>query len=222
LNQAAETIAAKCNNNKKKSQLIYNKLLLNRAVGPGEKILQWKHDLKSDIEVETIIRSMERTRKACPSTKLQSFNYCFFNRNLSYAARLFHMKKEETPNCSICNTKESIYHLYWSCPDSIKLWDMVYLKLSEQLRMKLNWSEEECLLNTYNPELIKKDERTLLSLVTLIVKNYIHKMKCKNGNRSLKGLINEFKSIYNIEHYLATKNNRLNNFERKWSHFILD
>jgi exonuclease III len=204
--KAYEGLVNECARKKLKTKTIYTKLINQKGTKPLEKMNKWIQDLELDEEPNELIRVMEKTRRLTPYSKLQSFNYNYFHRNLVYEARRHKMGLADNDLCNICNKKESIVHLYWECTESQKLWSGISNLIDSD---KLN--KKECLigqLSTTN----KKDQLT--GILTLVCRYYIHLRKCKNQKRSLKGLLNTIKNIRNIETTIYQGNPRK---VRKWT-----
>jgi exonuclease III len=134
-----------------KAKSLYKELVRKKASPPLNKMEDWVTELEIDIEPVKLFKLMEDSRRCTPYTKLQSFNYNFFVRNLSYGARLFHMKKEPSDRCARCNQKESIIHLYWECPDTGNIWDQLYEIIYRDIGVRK--SKELCLLGIRNGDI---------------------------------------------------------------------
>ena len=105
-------------------------------------------------------------------------------RNVSYGKRLHKMKISETPLCYHClnhkeiEVEESIMHLYWECPASKRLWERLKLILTTTLNWDLQLTPEVYLFNLNPAETDQKLHKSVLNILSLLVKNYINICKC--------------------------------------------
>jgi exonuclease III len=211
LDNAQENIATECSRKRLKSSTIYRKILAKKATGPMNKIEKWKEELRITEDTDVIIKAMETTRKGTVYTKLQSYNYNFFHRNLVYEARLHKMGLEENNLCKHCRVKESLVHLYWVCPETKKLWESLNNRVYKNTTVEM--SKKTCLLNIFEE---RSNETRTLGVLNLVCRYYIHIMKCKGTKSSQKGLWATIKNISEIEKTIETERGRKKKHDLKW------
>jgi exonuclease III len=209
--RAYEGLVQECRRKKLKAQTLYKRFLANKATKPVEKLERWKSELNVEKDEKTLLKVMEKNRTCTVYSKLQSFNYNFYNRNLVYEARLHKMKLEDNDKCKICGDKESLLHLYWECPATKTLWtyldDRIYQKCGVIPSKKL------CILG-----IVEEDTQypLLLRTVNLICRYYIHVTKCQGSRRTTRGLWNAIINSKSIETTIETEKGRRNNIQTKW------
>jgi exonuclease III len=183
---------------KRPSKYLYNKILKTKSTKPLDKMSRWIQDLQIDLEPECLLKNMEKTRKATPYTVLQSFNYNYYSRNITYGARLYNMGIDEDNLCKRCKVKESIIHLYWECPDSEKLWAHSYSLLN------VAKTKEICLLDIQD-DLTDKNLTNIMRTINLVTRRYIHVTRCNNETRTTSGLMRMIKKVKRVEEMLEVK-----------------
>ena len=120
--------------------------------------------------------------------------------------------------CKHCNQKESLLHLYWTCPLSRRLWERLKEEIKKHLGLDITLSASECLLNTnINTTYNKKDTRRSVRIMYLLCKHYIHLSKCTEEERSLYGLIGYIMKTYNMEYNICQQKGSLKLISVDWS-----
>jgi hypothetical protein len=208
---AYEGLASECSRKKLKTKTIYKKLILQKATKPIEKMEKWRMELSIKEDNEEIIKSMEKTRRLTPYTKLQSFNYNFFHRNVVYEARLQKMGRAETNKCNTCKMKETITHLYWECEETQALWKGLENLIYKDHEIEL--TKSSCLLGIYRE---KPKHEDLIRTLNLVCKYYIHKMKCSNQRKTVRGLLGTVRNIMDIELTINRERENPNGRHLKW------
>ena len=142
----------------------------------------------------------------------------FLQRNIPYEARLYKMKISDSENCKLCNTKETILHLYWECPNSARLWERLKYIVEHHLKTPLHLNPLKCMLGIGDwPSKKNKENIWLLSILT---KHYIHLNKCNEGENSPRGLDNYLRSTLRMEREASKKKGMYNLFCTKWGKLI--
>jgi exonuclease III len=214
LTKAEVSLASKCIQNKG-SKRLYGILVSRKATGPETKLEQWKDELEVDISTVEILKTMIRVRKYLIYSKLQSFHYNYWNRNLTYGSRLKNMERQDENLCQYCNKKESIKHLYWECPTTKALWTTIAEKfiLEETLEMEPEIFLLHQLKGNYTEEI-----RTLISTVNTACAYYIHLCRCNSSRPTSFGLLNYIKRMKKLELVIAMEKGLLEKYRAKWSH----
>jgi exonuclease III len=214
LTQAPDNILDKCTKNGKGVRILYNRIVQEKVTKPLAKMEQWLRDTGSDEKPEDLIRNMETTRRSSKYTKIQSYNYNYYNRNLSYGARLQKMGLAPTNECELCHEKETILHLYWDCPDTKKIWTNIYSTIQNSLGIHL--SKELCLLGVTNTDL-EKTHKNMILLINTICRYYIHRMKCRGQKRTIDGARRSIKRVIDIELYINRDNITTKKHRKDWN-----
>ena len=143
---------------------------------------------------------------------VQNFEQCTFFLN----KKLFLFKKSNSPLCSFCKEEdETVFHLYFYCPNVRNLWNQLNFYLAEDLTLPpktlqaavFGFSEKDKTENIihYNHHLF------------LIFKLYVYRAR-ENGLLNVMSLVNQIIKIKKIEKenslYSEKKRARYN---KKWS-----
>ena len=123
-------------------------------------------------------------------------HYNFHMRNVSYESRLYKMGIKPSDHC---NEKESLLHLYWTCPASKRLWERLKTEIKSNLGIVITMSSSNCLLNIDdNHKGMKVDTKRSLRIIYLLCKHYIHLVKCEGEERTQNGLIRVYYKVQNL------------------------
>ena len=199
------------------SKFIYDCKINNKSQRPTNALRRWKMDLETPTGGE-ILRCHFNQRRTMMNHKIKSFNYVFMQRNIPYGARLHKMGISETENCSICNVKETILHLYWDCPHTARLWERLKHLIEKHMHYQLDLNKAKCLLGTGTwSSKLHKERSWFLCLLT---KHYIHLCKCNDTVRCNIGLDNYIKTTLRTECNLAKTKGSFNLFSAKWGNFL--
>jgi exonuclease III len=204
---------------KKPMRKIYTMLVKRKATKPNK----WKNETGS-MASEAEILVEHRERHWCTlNNKIRSFNCNWLNRNIPYNRKLHHMKKKDSPKCAHCDEEETLLHLYWQCPDRIKLWEKAGEIVKEITGKELQINKESCLLYTVNQP--KKDEQNIENeiqrIIALLVKYFIHINKCnEDKNPSTNGLKGFIKHHLNMERICAERKGKINRYLEIWREWI--
>jgi hypothetical protein len=209
-----KSLWGKCTTGKLSAKTLYTELIKKKALPPLRKMEDWITELGLEMEPEELFKKMEDSRKCTLYTKLQSFNFSFFVRNLSYGARLFHMGKEDSDMCKTCNQRESIRHLYWDCPETARIWEHLYNMIDRCLGVQK--SMELCLLGIRQNDTENRHDKLLL-VINLTCKYYIHRMRCKGERRHIRGAMDAIKRVRNIEQYINRTNRTPMKNNKNWN-----
>ena len=202
----------------KPSRILYKMLLKKKFKPPINKARKWSEELNTQIQVEEFVEGLESGRTSTINSRLRSFNYNFHMRNVPYESRLHKMGIKPSELCMHCNQKESLLHLYWTCPLSRRLWERLKEEIMKHLGLDITLIASECLLNTNIKTTYKKmDTRRSVRIMYLLCKYYIHLSKCTEEERSPYGLIGYIMKAYNMEHKICQQKGSLKLISVDWS-----
>ena len=135
-------------------------------------------------------------RQTTIESSLQSFWYKMLTNTLYLNGRLFKFCIAESPLCSQCiQEKESIIHLFVTCPITHNLWEELCAWLSDlDIKLLSPLGPQILILGKWNKKL---EDTSLVNHLILIFKNYIY-LKKNDGNKqnifSLRAFIKNIKS----------------------------
>ena len=142
---------------------------------------------------------------------VKAFQYKILNSILYTNMKLFKIGYGEQDKCTFCNNKsETLNHLFFNCPHSNLFWkhlEKYYFNLAKQLKVL---SLQDIIIG------ITGLSCPLLNYFILIGKVYIWDCRRKHVRPYIEGFILKIKK-YKIEKYIATKNNDLETFYKKWT-----
>ena len=104
-------------------------------------------------------------------------------------------KIRESDLCSFCHQdKETIEHLFWTCPVVHAFWEELIACFWPYIDMSAVLNLRNVLLGITNTKQFE-----LINLIILMVKRYIYVQRCKEAYLNLIGFINILKRSYNLE-----------------------
>ena len=143
---------------------------------------------------------------------VKAFQYKILNSILYTNTKLFKIGYSEQDKCTFCNNEsETLHHLFFNCPHSNLFWkhlEKYYFNLARQLKVL---SLQEIIIG------ITALSCPLLNYFILIGKVYIWDCRRKRVRPYIERFILKIKTKYKIEKYIATKNNDLETFYKKWT-----
>ena len=211
-------LADRLSDSKKPTNLLYRSMIKGKYKRPSETITKWSQELEVDIEEKAMLNLQLNQRNCTKNNTLRSFNFKFFHRAVPYEARLFKMGIKQTPNCQHCQEKETITHLYWTCPQSQRLWERLKHLIETHLKVLFLNTPEHCLLGSTDHMNKRKIDAT--NLLCILTKYYIHVNKCNDTEKSTIGLENYIKSKLKIEEAIAERNYAHNLFNDRWANMV--
>ena len=211
-------LADRLSDSKQPTKMMYQSILKGKHTSPSATIEKWAQELNLELNEEEILRLQFNQRKCTRNNCLRSFNFKFFHRAIPYESRLHKMGIKANPLCPHCQVKETITHLYWICPQSQRLWERLKVLIETQLKVIFYNTAENCLLGTETKTC--KRQRDPVHLLCILTKYYIHVNKCKETEKSVRGLEAYIKSKLKLEKTLAMNNTIHNLFVEKWVDMI--
>ena len=182
---------------------------------------RWEGELNTPIDMTEWLKALNKSRMHSDSTRMKSWNYKFYLRDVPYNARLHKMGISQTEQCERCpgNYKESISHLYWFCPASVDVWKGVFNWMKELYDCNTEPGIMKCL---FNLTCRRNDDWPLVfDVLTMHVRYYIHRSKCKGHVTNLQGLERYLRGIIRLERAISSKNNTQAKFQEKWDRLSL-
>ncbi len=152
-------------------------------------------------------------------TWMQTFQYKIIHRIFPTNKLLFIQKIKPSPLCPSCGVDDTIYHYFVSCQKTVPFWNSFvdwWNSISIEYRLD-PLRPIDIIFGCLNIE----NEVKCLDYCILIGKYYIYQTKKNNRDINLYMYLVELKSKLTIEKFISEKNDKLNQFETKWS-FIYD
>ena len=191
---------------------VYNKLIAAPNI-LAEKKIKWQNDLGLQIDMANFKMCFKDIYVVTNVAKYRSFQYCLLHRALITNVHLFHWNKLSDNLCTFCGEYPETYlHLFIYCDWVKDIWLQLEKCMSTIDNSQINFN-----INTVMMNRLCQNAKSIKNFMCLICKQYIYRQQCfkkKPVFTELKRLIFQVK---NIKHYIAVKNNKLKQFQRKWN-----
>lgn len=199
----------------KKSQYVYKELMLNYACKNDALVTIWNNDLRINLDVKEFTSCFHRLYKTTKCTKLLYFQFRILCKALTTNVRVAKWDTNTSDLCTHCkNAKETVIHLFIECPNAQKLWKAFYKWILYFHKLKILLSPAEIMLGTYKGKLA-----SLVNSMVLIAKFYIYRSKVQKTIMKFVDFITEVNKYKLLEERIATKNDKLYKYARKWNDF---
>lgn len=149
------------------------------------------------------------------STDIRWFQLRIIHRILGTNKFLHKIGILDNDKCTFCkNESETILHVLCTCNIVRTFWNELF-----------QWMKDGCThiynLNILDNEILfgitdNKKADYVLNFILLLAKQYIYKCKMKKQIPLLQGFKHMLKSVYNTEKFIAFKNCKWENFDKRW------
>ena len=173
----------------------------------------WKQNL-SNFDVNKHRKAFRNLYKVTNVTKLRNFQYRLLYNKIFCNNRLFHWKKSRTQYCDLCNDKQNkqdMLHLLYCCKYSRSIWtglEKMFIDANEEIDLTMS----NVIYNRVHAK-----SAHIINFIVLLTKFTIFRNKCRNLCTTITDVRNEIKLYHDIEFYIATKNDKITKFEKKWA-----
>jgi hypothetical protein len=195
------------------SKIIYHHIIDKEVTFPEKLIGKWQRDLQmpdQQLDDRLLTRSFRMIYKSTQSTKIRNFQYRLTHRILGINSKLHDWGIKNSPLCDLCKKEQETYiHLFCECEKIQTLWQKIKQWTLQNTGHHLEISQINIILGTR--------KTAVLDLIIHTTKMYIYFCKMRE-NQAPKNeeLIRRVEETRNIEKYIATKNNTIERYERKW------
>ena len=207
----------KCLLNNKKGIRQYYKILRNKSrikyTNP-----KWENELNVvNINSDTWQLVFKICFNNIKHNYLNWFQYKILNRTLGVNSLLYKMKISETHFCRLCSEhEENMLHLFCLCDNSVTLWNQVLQWIKEKIKIQIALNNKDIILGY----LLQSNYSTPINTIILCTKSYIFRTAYNKKNLQLAELINYIKSTYSEQKAIATLNNKLTTFIKRWNSWV--
>ena len=159
---------------------------------------------------ETMYKMIKKMSVDC---KTREFQFKLLHNILYTNERLHRLNpvKFPTPMCTFCqNNFENIEHLFYNCQYTKALWRDLLFCWGQPLKLQQPPSKQCLILSDPN-------ETLLVNFIGLLARRYIYYSKMNDKKPNFQGLIPYIKRVYQIEYFIAYKNNKMGLHFKKWS-----
>ena len=200
---------------KKIVSIVYNKMI-GRPLNHIEKCQKWERNLNTEMDIESYHKYIFQVKFTTNATKLRDFHYRLLTRIITTNMHLKWYKIKNSDICERCkNSTETYVHLFYECELSRKVWN----KMLNFLKKCDPQISDQCLFNARNIILncMHEDANNVINSLVLNVKQIIYRNRCLGKNNKIIKIEQIVKDLHDMEHYEASKNNRMVVHYKKWS-----
>lgn len=199
----------------KPAQVAYHFLRDQNNVSNSALITIWNHDLNIALDPKTFASLFRKINQISSSTKLRFLQYKILTKTLITNVHASKWDNTITSNCTFCNTvAETTLHLFFECACVRKLWTALSKWFKYFYEINVTFTAELCLLNNF-----AKRNSALINIIVLITKFFIYRCKSQKCLPKFTLLVKEISKVKNIEFFIASKNDKLYKFARRWDDF---
>lgn len=109
---------------------------------------------------------------------------------------------------------ETVIHIFFECVYVQKIWKALAKWFGYFHSLKIKFTVELCIFNNYN-----KRNANLVNNTILITKFFIYRCKTQGNIPVFQNLISEIAKNKTVEFFIASKNDQLYKFARRWDNF---
>ena len=145
--------------------------------------------------------------------KLRSFQYRVLQRGIVTNIQLAKWGYKSSENCTYCNEHpESLVHLFYTCSVSTSLWQKVFEMIQQRFgTQQLTITPYSIICNK-----VAQGQGNIINFIVLYVKYFIYTQRCLEQSIDFPIFKAKLGTIENMEKYIAIKNNKLVQHNKKW------
>ena len=193
---------------------VYWKLVERKKPKDGCKIM-WEKDLGREIETEEWNRLYRHICTITNSTKLRIFQYKLLNRLITTNVTVAKWQ-QTSENCTFCKSKkESVIHLFCKSEETVKLWNKMERWLKYFKIKSLKHEKSEIILNNY-----KEKQSKFVNTIILCFKRFVYVKRCQQESLNFSEFMTEISNPCKIEKIIASRNDKLKIYYKKWGEFL--
>ena len=192
------------------SNFAYRRLQPDREY--SQKITKWEAEIAEVCNEEQFLKWCKNIYLTTNTPKLRSFQYRLIHRAIITNIHLYKWGKRENDLCSMCGLEKETYtHLFVMCSKIQHIWiglEQLMYAFSDE---NINFNVKNVLMNT-----LVEDPRSVKNTICLIMKQYIYRQRCQGKVVNLMEIKNLVWKTQDIEKYIAVKNEKISQFNKKW------
>ena len=198
---------------KKVVKLIHDSVISSTDSFPDKTCQKWKTVLRITISQDNFLEYFAAMYSCTTATKFREFQYKILHSTLITNEELYQWGMIENNSCTFChNFTETILHLFLEYEVSRGRWNDIAEYLARLCNFRIEMSDVDIVLGIVGAEVSHK----LLNLMNVAIKYYIYTCRCNNRQPTVPSAIGKIKDLHNIEHFIAIKNNTLDQHNSKW------
>jgi len=198
--------------NECKPNKVFYKLLMSKLENlPIRRIHKWEDEMEENIVIFDFLDKLYLMCKETSETKMKSFIYRMYLRDILTNRVLMKMGIKEADVCYICNKEqESLSHLFNRCTVVKRLWE----------RLKIWYDEKTGLDNNFDMYTVMftfdEIENSLSRFVYWQCMYYIYLSKLDNSIPTFERFLHKLKAQERIEFETFSKRGKMANYISKW------
>ena len=199
-------------NSKNGAKTFYTALVENEC-NLGKQLATWNRRYSWGITLEVFHKKISAINSCTILTQLRDFQYRLLTNLLVFNCHLFAWKIKPTDTCSFCKkAPENTKHFLTECEVTQNFWKEVEHLCTE------NGLAVENVLTKYNIVFGWANKPNhIINLIIVLGKQYLYSSRCMGKLPCIKQFKVKLKTMYDVEWYIAKKNNKLNKHYRKWT-----
>ena len=178
------------------------------------KYLKWLASIGTDF-CESLVdygKAHGRVVKVTNIPKFRSFQYRLLQRAIVTNTQLCKWKIIQDDRCYFCREeRETIEHLFFHCRTVQQVWTDFFQYIRQRFSVVVQEGPVAILFN----QIVAGNH--VANFLCLIAKQYIYQQRCLKGNISLHALKAVIAKTEDIEKYIALKNGKVLQHEKKWN-----
>jgi len=195
------------------SKLIYTNLMKEQLTFPENLLEKWKRDLpneNAEITNKMMSKSFKMIHQCTTATRLRNFQFRLLDKITGINDKLYSWGIKDSYLCDLCQQeRQTFIHLFCTCEKAQRLWSEIKLWTRQTTGYVLETTPSRIIFGT--------QKNAVLDLIMNITKMFIYSNKMSQSTPRVEGLIRKIEEARSLEKYIATKNNEMAKFEKKWS-----
>ncbi len=179
---------------------------------------KWEEKLQSPINTDFMSEVFAKIKIMTLSTKLRSFHFRLLRNVIFTNDKLKSWNLVASDKCTFCNIEiETPLHLLWHCQTASHLWNQLSIWCKNHANRTMNLTLKRVIFC-----IITDNPKDCINTICLIAMQYIYSARCLKTLPNVACLKDKILDMMNIEKYIATKNNQMTSFRKRWNGFIKD
>ena len=207
-----EELVTRMSMKKNLTSYVYRKILGETSL--SHKIEKWESELNIQIDYDSFIKCFREIYTVTNIPKYRSFQYRLLHRAILTNKQLYQWNIVSTNLCSFCNEEvESYSYLFVFCKYVQSLWIKVELLMASIAKEPIHFDIKSVMWNNF------VEGNNVKNFICLMCKQYIYRKRCLHEALSFEEFERLVWSMKGIEKFIATKNNKIPYFRKKWEQY---
>ena len=147
--------------------------------------------------------------------RMRYFQYKILHRIIPSNSYLKLVNIRENETCHLCQTKETIDHMFWECHQINSFWNEIETWLNEKIQSRIQLCYKDIILGLEGHPRLK-----VLNYIILSAKYYLFRNRFSNGKPYITTFSHFLSKKIEEEKASFQRINKLNTFRVKWEGFV--